>query len=170
MIHATGVAGPLDEIGAAGRPRGRIRHYGAFERHTWPGECAERDRVLERLAAALSEIGGHRVRSVAQQNYPAAMKSGRRSGEVGDIGADHVGGGDGVEDLRDRRVPRPEPGAQFIAFIGGACVRRGVGRGVAVDVRVIEGQDREPVTIRAPGVSAGSTGRTGRRAPSRQEV
>jgi hypothetical protein len=101
----------------------RRRYFGLPRQSVGKHDC-----ILDGLATALAQVGGHRVGGVAQQRHVAVDPPVDR-GAVEDVGPDdatRIGGGD---QRGDGLVPVGEAGQQRGAGVAGvALARRGVGR------------------------------------------
>ena len=113
----------------------------------------EDDRVLERLAGTLAEVGGHRVCGIAGQGDPALDIAGQRR-ELVEVVVQEVALVGLPQQQRDRVVPVGEPGAQG-RQVGAVGPFVDVGGREAVDPTVRQGGVPEPFTV-APGLAAGT--------------
>lgn len=105
VAGACAVAGVRAVAGVSGREQVREDH-----------------RVLDGLAAALAEVGGHGVGGVAEPGDPAVVQAGQRRGQVVQVVLEDVGrveAPDPLQQGRDRVVPRAEASAQFRAGSAG---------------------------------------------------
>ncbi len=81
----------------------------------------QHDGVLDGLAAALSEVRGHRVDGVAEQGDPATVEGGRPGGRGVDDIAEHGGRIGGGEEVGDGVVPGAEAAQQLGPFSPVVC-------------------------------------------------
>ncbi len=82
---------------------------------------SEDHRVLDGLAAALAEVGGHGVGGITEPGDPAVVQAGERGGQVVEVVLEDVGGveaPDAVQQGRNRVVPRAEAVPEFGAGVG----------------------------------------------------
>lgn len=108
------------------------------------------DRVLDGLAAALAQVGRHRMGGVTEQGHPAGVEPGQGLGEFVEVVVED-GHGVGlapvqpIQQGRDRIVPGAEAPDQLRAVVGRPRTGAGDSGRIHIDPAVGEGDDPEPL-------------------------